>query len=689
METFAIYGYTVSTCAYLILLCFSLIQINKNPLAVPIVVTLLLSVIWSGYTVFVLQNEVFYIQDTFPLESLRNLAWFFLLRVLISKQQFNSQYYLLHNTWRTPVVFFVIIIIALLEGVSQLRYQVQEIIGFDFRLFAHIGFALIGLMMVEQLYRNAMPDQRWGNKFICLGLASLFVFDFILYSKSLLFSVLDMSLWGARGFIQAFIVLLLAISLSRLGKEVKGNVVLKVSNQVIFHTTVLLGAGVYLLLMSLAGYYIKYYGGNWGAIAQISFIFLAIILLLVFFVSGKIRALAKVYFSKHFHQQRHNYRDEWIKLSKKIAKLHSLDDLSRFIVSTMAKFVDSSGGGIWIKNDEGDFYLAAEQSLGDHNRQVISNKDLLVSFLQSKQWVIDFVEFINDPEIYEGSGLEQWYTEHNDIWLIVPLFQDNKLVAFVVLTKPRVYRQIDWEDHDLLKTVGMQLANALALKQTSDNLSRARQFEAYNQFSAFLVHDLKNLVAQVSLIVKNSEKHKRNPEFIDDSIDTLVHVVAKIEKILGQLKKGNIHSNNQQKINLIDVLEQVVVQQSANRPVLNFKVEDEDCWILAEKEKMVAILGHLVQNAQEATDDNGFVEIKLLKQQNEVILKVMDNGCGMDENFIQQRLFKPFDTTKGNAGMGIGVYETREYILRQGGSIMVESELKKGTTFILTLPQAS
>jgi len=686
VETFAFYSYATATCAYSGLLCLSLIRINKNPFGIPIAIALILSVVWSGYTLFVLQNDAFYIQDAFPVESLRNLAWFFFLSVLISKQQFNSQYFLLRHTWKVPFVFLIIIIIVILESFSVLRYQVQQLIGFDFRPFVHIGFAILGLLMVEQLYRNAMQEQRWLIKFLCLGLASLFVFDFILYSKSLLFSVLDASFWSSRGFVNALIVPLIAISLNRLSKK---EVNLKISNKVIFHTTVLLGAGFYLLLMSLAGYYIKYYGGSWGAIAQISFIFLAIILLLVFFVSGKIRALAKVYFSKHVFQQRYNYRDEWIKVSKKIAELNSLDDLSSFIVSTIATIVDSTGGGIWIKNEQGDFYLTAEQNLGVHTRQLVSKNDLLIGFLNTKQWVVDFVEFFNDPDIYAGSGLEQWYTEHKEIWLIVPLFQKNSLEAFVVLTKPRVSRQIDWEEHDLLKTVGMQLANALALTQTSENLSRARQFEAYNQFSAFLVHDLKNLVAQISLIVKNSEKHKRNPEFIDDSIETLEHVVKKIEQILGQLKKGNIQSINQARINLVNVLEEVAIQQASNKPLLNIKIEKEDCWVVGEKEKMVAILGHLVQNAQEATDDNGLVEIEVTKEQGEVILKIIDNGCGMDEKFIQQRLFKPFDTTKGNAGMGIGVYEARVYILQQAGSIAVESKLEKGTTFIIKLPEAS
>ena len=685
METFAFYSYTAAAVAYLVLFGLSLLGIKKSVFGLACVITFPFTVLWAVFTVFVLQTPSFYIQDILPIESLRNLSWFYFLSVLISKQQFDNQYYLLKTHKQAPVVFSVSLCVIALESLPELRYQVQQIIGFDFRSFVHIFFSLIGLILVEQLYRNALQEQRWAIKFLCLGIASIFIIDFVLYSKSLLFQELDMLLWEVRGVVNVLAAPLLAISLNRLSKE---QVVVKVSNKVIFHSTVLLGAGAYLLIMSLAGYYIKTYGGDWGAIAQISFIFLAIILLLVFFVSGKIRALIKVFLGKHFFQHRYDYRDEWKKLSEKISELNTLNDLSSLIVSTMATIVDSSRGGLWVKNDKGDFYLSTEQNLGEHSKQLILKNEDLITFLTEKQWVIDFVEYFNDPDVYAGIGLDEWHAELDDIWLIIPLFQRNNLQAFVVLTQPRVSRQIDWQDHDLLKMTGMQLANALALTQTSDDLSRARQFEAYNRFSAFLVHDLKNLVAQVSLIVKNSEKHKRNPEFIDDSIETLENVVKKIDQILTQLKKGNSQQSNQGKIDLITIVADVSLQQAANKPTITIKMDAEECWVLGEKEKMTAILGHLVQNAQEATDDNGSVNIDVTKAEDEVVIEITDTGCGMDEIFIHQRLFKPFDTTKGNAGMGIGVYEAQQYILQQKGSINVKSKIGQGTTFTLSFPVA-
>jgi len=686
MDNYSYYSYLAAAAAYFLLLPLALIGIKKNPVAISLIVAVVMSLTWAGYTAFLIYNDELVTSEILPLETLRDTAWFFLLSTLISRQQFNNNYSLLFKSRLANGMALLMVFILALEVFSDLRYQIQQFLGQDLRLFAHVVFAIIGLMLVEQLYRNATLDLHWTVKFLCLGLGALFTIDFIVYSKSLLFVKLDYLLWNSRGFINALIVPLLAISILRL--QINNAIRITASRKVVFHTTVLLGSGLYLILMSLAGFYIRDYGGNWGGIAQIIFIFLAVLLLLVLFVSGKARAIAKVYFNKHFFHYRYDYRDEWIKLSKTIAQLDSINELSGFIIKTLSDLADSSGGGLWLKNEQGDFYLAEESNLGFYPPQLVKADQSLIQFMLKKQWIIDFVEFSNYPKAYNEVDLSQWQAEQNNISLIIPLFRQNDLVAFVALTKAKVHRQLIWEDHDLLKTVGMQLTNALALSHASDALSRSRQFEAYNRLSAYLVHDLKNLVAQISLIVKNAEKHKYNPEFIDDSIETLKNVVYKIEHLLNQLKKGQVKTDNKIIVNLAEVIKDVAIQQAGNKPALQLTSNQDKIEVLGEKEKITAILGHLVQNAQEATAENGIVSLELSKNENQAIIKVIDNGSGMDNKFIAERLFKPFDTTKGNAGMGIGVYEAHDYIVKQSGSCDVESKLGVGTTFTIKLPLA-
>lgn len=703
MESYNVYSYLSAAIAYGILLLLSFWGIKRYTSGFTFFIAVLISFVWTLYASYNLYNDELFSSSILPFETLRNLSWYIYLLAMLSSlkalsnddhdsslEQKNTVYlslnkisFLTKSNYAISLIM-VCLFVFVVELIPELTFEINQLIGMDFRLFSHVSFAIIGLILVEQLYRNTLSEQRWAIKFVCLGLGGLFTFDFIIYSKSLLFADIDFVLWNVRGIINALIVPLLAISVIRLQEN---SITYTISRQVIFHTSALVGTGLYLIFMSLAGFYIKEFGGNWGEIAQILFIFLAVLVLLILLFSGTIRAQLKVYFNKHFVHYRYDYREEWINLSKTLAELKSFNELSQIIIKTLANLVDSSCGGLWIQNEQGDYYLSEDYKLRftDNELELIKQDDDAIQFLMTKQWVIDLFEYENNPEIYPQENFTRWLDRKKNIWLIIPILQQNKLKAFVVLTKPRVTRRLNWEDHDLLKTVGMQLANAFVLSQASDELSTARQFEAYSRLSAFIIHDLKNLVAQVSLLVKNAEKHKNNPEFIDDAIDTLENVVVKMQKLVNQLRQRNV-KDNKSTLNLVDVMRDVVKQQSANSPVPKFQTEFAECLIAGEQEKISAIFGHLIQNAQDATDDDGSIIMELEVYDKEVMIKIIDTGTGMDKKFISERLFKPFDTTKGNAGMGIGVFEAKSYILKHSGSIAVESEVGQGTTFKIYFP---
>lgn len=685
---YSFYGYLTASIAYFLLLIGLISNRKNNPFHVPFLVSTTFSLIWAGFATYSQLDTDFFTSDILPFETLRNATCFFLLGSLLSHQEYSSNYTLILKSHFSYIIIFLTIFVFTLEIFAGFRYSIQEILGQDPRLSSHAIFAIIGLILVEQVYRNATPEFLWIIKSSCLSLGALFVTDFFVYSKSLLFVNIDDMLWNSRGFINALIVPLFFVSIRRFQANTLKALKVKISRKVIFHTAVLFGTGLYLIFMSLTGFYIRDYGGNWGEIAQLLFVFIAILMLFITFISGRFRAIAKVYVYKHFFQHRYDYRDEWIKLCNSIATLNSMEELSGFIIKTMAELVDSSGGGLWLKNEQGNFYLSEEKSLGFESINLIDANNSLIKFLTVNRWVIDFAEFQQNSAIYNDVDLSEWLSKEKQVWLIIPLFHQNDVEAFVVLTRAKIFRKLNWEDHDLLKTAGMQLANALALSRASEALAKSRQFEAYNRFSAYLVHDLKNLVAQISMIVRNSSAHKHNPEFIDDAIETLENVVHKIDNILSQLKKGNVKSEHSAIINLYEIIADVAIQQAGNKPTLQLIANHDRILTLGDKEKMIAVLGHLVQNAQDATPDNGFVKLELSQNEKQVIIKIIDNGSGMDSKFISERLFKPFDTTKGNAGMGIGVYEAQDYIVKHAGEITVESTLGVGTTFTIKLPLA-
>ena len=683
MTQFGFASYIITAVFYAILgllLCTSWRGRMKGGLLLTVV---LVSELWAAAGAFAGSSEYLQLKHFLALEVVRNAIWSAMIWQLLSYTKLNKEHH-----WKNLYVLGYLEL-ALVTIVAELfpafGAMLKSITLIDFRILSHVVQAIVGLFLVEQLFRNTRLELRWTIKLLCLGAGVMFLYDFVLYSEALLFGRIDPDLWDARGIVNAFVVPMVAISAAR---NPHWSVDIFVSRSMVYHTTALLATGIYLLLMATVGYYIREFGGSWGRVAQVVFVVISSLILLLMITSGRIRASVKVFFNQHFFTYKYDYRDEWLKLNRTLAAGESEQALREGCIKVLLNIVDSGGGALWIKQEDGKYRISAECNVVIEQMKTVDESDSLVTFLRQRQWVIELPEYLQTPELYEGLNLYEWQDKVPMLWLVVPLIQQGKLYGFIALVQPQATRDINWEDHDLLKTVGQQLANYLALMDTSDALANARQFEAYNRLSAFIVHDLKNLVAQLSLVVKNAEKHKRNPAFIDDVVDTLANSVDKMNRLLGQLRKGNVIEPKVRTVNMKEILELVVKQQNKAKPKPKVVKTEENMLVSGDQDKLVSILGHLVQNAQEATPENGSVSLSLYKLDSRAIIEVTDTGCGMDSRFIRERLFRPFDTTKGNAGMGIGVFEARQLVTTYGGQMEVESEPNKGTRFTLRLPLA-
>jgi putative PEP-CTERM system histidine kinase len=260
----------------------------------------------------------------------------------------------------------------------------------------------------------------------------------------------------------------------------------------------------------------------------------------------------------------------------------------------------------------------------------------------------------------------------------------GKLFGFIVLAQPRSKIKLNWEVIDLLKIAGSQAASYLAQQESAHALMVARQFESFNRMSTFMVHDLKNLIAQLSLLLANAEKHKDNPEFQKDMLETVNYSVQKMKLLLQKLARG-ASMEMPAPLRIDQLLQQAIVLKSAAEPKPVLEIQDSGLMVFANWARLERVIGHIIQNAIEATSRDGKVLVRLAQQEGTAVVEITDTGQGMTEEFIRERLFKPFESTK-SAGMGIGVFESREYIQELGGQIEVSSRLSLGTTFRVILP---
>jgi putative PEP-CTERM system histidine kinase len=260
--------------------------------------------------------------------------------------------------------------------------------------------------------------------------------------------------------------------------------------------------------------------------------------------------------------------------------------------------------------------------------------------------------------------------------------------GLVLLTFPPNPFAWNWEVIDMLKTASRLAASYLALEYAGKELAEAQQFDGFNRLSAFVIHDLKNLVAQLSLVVRNAEKHQDNPEFMKDAIKTVDHAVGKMNALMTQLRNSSPGVTTAE-FDLGSLLREVAEARKKHPPSPQWDLEKIPLIVRANRDRLAAAFEHVIQNGQDAAGKQGWVAVRLRAgDERTALVEVEDNGCGMDDQFIRNRLFKPFDTTKGLTGMGIGAYESREYVRSLGGELNVQSEPGKGSLFRFQIPLA-
>ncbi len=556
--------------------------------------------------------------------------------------------------------------------------------GFVFAACAS-AMSLWGLILLEQLFRNAGPAKRWGLKYICLAVAALFAYDFVMYSYALLFERIPSTLWNARGAVNALVVPLIAVSAAR---NPAWSVDVHVSRRAAFHASALIGCGGYLLVMAIGGYYIRNFGGGWGEFIRVVFLAATILLLLVMLLSGQLRAHARVFINKHFFSYKYDYREEWLSLTRRLSGAEEAGDPYQRSIRAVAHVLDSPGGALWLLRD-GSYVCVASWNMPVGNEAVEPADAELPTFLRRSQWIVDMQEYERNPGHYGGLSLPGWLRSMPRARLIIPFLHEDELLGYVLLAAPRAAYALTWEDLDLLKTIGSQVGGFLGQQESNQALAQARQFEAFNRLTAFLMHDLKNIMAQQSLIIQNAAKHKHNPEFVEDMIMTVDSSVDRMKRLLEQLQRATVQSDTTRRVDVRRLLREVFAHLRQSRPEPQLKTDGNDAFVRLDPERFSMILGHVIRNAQEATQTDGRVQVQVSVIGSNVRIEVEDDGVGMEPAFVRESLFRPFYTTKASRGMGIGAYQAREFVRAAGGDVEVTSQPGTGTVFAITLPVAA
>lgn len=534
-------------------------------------------------------------------------------------------------------------------------------------IMASLIFALVHF---EATLANASPESLNRIKLEIIALGTILAVLIFYFSQALLYRSINMNYLTLRSFIYLVAMALMAYSLLFR----RGNVRIQVSRRAAYKSFVLMAVGAYLVMLGLLGEGMQYFDVSFKRTVTISFAFLAGIVLLILLLSERFRREVKVALHKNFYQHKHDYRTQWLRFTQQIATSSSGEELLQRILAAYCDIFGISGAALFLfEKNRGGYSMSAAHELKPID-DIVSPENSLVRFMKERAWVINAKD--ENPEIMEENGR---FFADNQISFVIPLFSGSNVEGFIILGRAIKEDEVYiYEDYDLMKTIARQTSQAILHQKLSEELLKTREIEAIGNVAAFVAHDLKNLVSNLSLIVDNAGKYIQNPDFQQDMLVSLGNTVTKMQRLIGRLKNlGEREHYVLQPVNLFELAEKTVRMVSG----VPITVSGTPETALVDENEMQNVILNLLMNAIEASDPDEPIQVEI-GLSGGPYLSVKDHGCGMSAQFIRSGLFKPFKTTK-KKGLGIGLYQCRQTVESFGGRIEVNSEEGKGSIFFI------
>ncbi|MCJ2187358.1 XrtA/PEP-CTERM system histidine kinase PrsK [Novosphingobium beihaiensis] len=618
-------------------------------------------------------------------ESARNLIWLAVVYRLFASDGRHASVAPIR-----PVIVALAFVEVLHLGVgyslsrAALNNDVMRLM-FDFNVMFRLLVTVGGLVLVHNLYAGAPREARPALRWPATGLAVLWAFDLNLYTVAYLGGHWPVEIAAFRGLATLVMTGCFALAAAKNRDFLR----LRPSRAVTFQTFSLLVIGFYLVAMVAVAQWLSYADGNFARLIELVFLTLASAVALVVLPSRRVRGWLKVMLAKHFFQHRYDYREEWLRFTRTIgSRGPDALPLGERVVQSVADVFESPAGLLLTPGEQGDLTLAARWNWPEVEVPAAAFPLQAQAFFERTGYIADLDDTRAGMALPDADvDLPAWLTDDARAWALIPLIHYERLVGMAVLARPQMVRKFDWEDFDLLRVIGQQVASYLAENASQQALAESSRFEDFHRRIAFVMHDIKNLASQFSLLARNAELHADKPEFRADMLVTLRNSSEKLNALIARLSRyGNGAVDKLEQVPAGDVAASVMERFRANPQVV--LAQTQDVTVTGNRHSLEQVLVHLVQNGIDASSPESPVFLSLTVEGLTARFEVLDSGCGMSADFVRNRLFKPFVSTK-SGGFGIGAFEARELVRAMRGRLEVESREGLGSRFLVYVPIAA
>ena len=468
--TAAFWSFGLAAAGYALLALRMALGWKGGPRGSGLLAVVLLTIAWAGASAAFARTGVLgFLLASNVLDSLRYAGWFAFILSLLAAGKPGSALAAVPRMGIAAAVVLLGASILTTEGTGVLPALGAGDQRMEFAV--RLGLAIVGLAAVEQLFRRAHPQSRWSIKPLVVALVGLFGFDLYLFADGILFGRLDGDVWIARGVANALLIPFVALATAR---NAGWTIDMHVSRGIVYQSSALLIAGVFLVLVAGAGYLVRYIGGDWGRALQIELLFASLLAVVLLASSGSFRSRLRVFVSKHFFSYRYDYREEWLRFTRTLSSEDALLRPDERAIQAIADLVESPGGALWLADERGDYQPAARLNMPAVGGAVTAD-DPLPRFLADTGWIVTVPDVATARAAYRGLVLPAWLSDVQGAWLIVPLPVPSRLLGFVLLTTPRTPIEVDWEVRDVLKAAGSAAAAYLGQLRATEAAARGPQ----------------------------------------------------------------------------------------------------------------------------------------------------------------------------------------------------------------------
>jgi len=368
----------------------------------------------------------------------------------------------------------------------------------------------------------------------------------------------------------------------------------------------------------------------------------------------------------------YDYREHWTAFTRQLSRLGNVQEVGRELADEIVWASGTTSVAVYV------------QGAGDKRYQLVASvgSTRFAGTIDQAAAVPTWLRTNASPTPLPADLLPSIFRSAVPAALGVSIHWRTTLLGFIVLGPRLSGAEYAAEDLEFLAAVAAQAATAITALRLSETSVRPPAAE-----TTAVIHDIKNAVSALSMLVRNAGSNFADPEFQRDAIATLSRTVDRMRRSLVKLSSPDYEqaASQGQPIDLREMIIEATTPLAVEGKIRLVRRLQSVNAAHGDRDALLRVVENLTTNAAEAIEDGGTVTVTLAEEQGHAVISVTDTGCGISADYQERHLFSPFRSTKAG-GWGVGLYQTKQAVERQHGTILVESVEGHGATFMVKLP---